>query len=136
MTALHVDSSPINNINFFNHLKNSVSKIADDLIYKSVYSAFAYINAEMEVLVSNIEKLNDEKYIEAIKQIDFEGMYDNHFEMRDKIYEIYEGLKDKRDIKSKKVYNILDELTNHLAKFELACADLEHLLILDKKRAS
>ena len=133
MSALQLSYMPMINLDFFSSAVRKIKGTFDELQHKALCQAISLVITELNISTNMAKELHDVKYLEAIKQVDFDSVYDKHDFVKEEITFLYETLENNKDKKSKELVVILDELLNECAKYEWACSDLEHMIIEDKR---
>ena len=124
-------------IDILKELSLSVIKIKDDVTFKLACTSLEYAAASVEKDIQSVDKLNDVKFLEFVKSIDLDSLYEKIIDDRDRVDAYCDEIKDFNEERYKKLYKLTDELLDAYVGLEMAYSRLEDLIIGDKyKRAS
>ncbi len=124
-------------IDILKELSLSVAKIKDDVTFKLACTSLEYASASVEKDIQSVDKLNDVKFLEFVKNIDLDSMYDKIIEDRDRVDAYCDEIKDFNETRYIKLHKLADKLLDSYIGLEMAYSRLEDLIIEDKyKRAS
>ena len=124
-------------IDILKELSLSVAKIRDDITFKVACTSLEYATACVEKDIQSVDKLNDIKFLEFVKNIDLDNIYDNIIEDRERVDTYCDEIKDNNYERYQKLYKLADKLLDSYIGLEMAYSRLEDMIIEDKyKRVS